>query len=106
MKQYFSTSIGRLRAIGFLEGISLLLLLLIAMPVKYLLGEPALVRSVGMAHGVLFLLFVFYSINVGLQRRWAFSRITWKLLLASVIPFGTFYVDRKILSRLPEAEAA
>ena len=99
MKQYINTPIGRLRAIGFLEGSSLLILLFIAMPVKYLLEEPALVRSVGMAHGVLFLLFVMYTLGIAMTEKWSFRTTTWKVLLASVIPFGTFYVDRKILSR-------
>jgi len=106
MKQYFSTPIGRLRALGFLEGSSMLLLLFIAMPVKYLMGEPALVQSIGMLHGILFVMFVLYTLAVSMQQRWSFFRITWKVLLSSIIPFGTFYVDRKILSRLDPAEAA
>ena len=102
MKQYINTPIARLRTIGFLEGSSMLLLLFIAMPVKYLLDEPALVRSVGMVHGVLFLLFVVYTLGIAMTEKWSFWRITWKVLLASVIPFGTFYVDKKILSRLAD----
>ena len=100
MERYLKTSVGRLRAIGFLEGSSLLLLLFVAMPVKYLLGYPGLVLYIGMAHGILFLLYVFCALAVGMERRWAFFTITWKVLLASIVPFGTFYVDRKILSRL------
>ena len=102
MKQYYSTDLGRLRALGFLEGTSMLILLFIAMPVKYLLGNPALVQSVGMAHGVLFVLFVIYTLAISVTQRWSFWSITWKVLLASIVPFGTFYVDRKILSRLDQ----
>ena len=102
MKQYINTPIARLRTIGFLEGSSLLILLFIAMPVKYLLDEPALVRSVGMAHGVLFLLFVICTLGIAMTEKWPFRTTTWKVLLASVVPFGTFYVDRKILSRIAD----
>ena len=54
--QWIKTSIGRLRVIGFWEGVSFLVLLLIAMPLKYIAGNPEPVSIVGMAHGVLFLL--------------------------------------------------
>src|SRR5688572_17675000 len=100
MKQYFSTGIGRLRAIGFLEGTSLLLLLFVAMPVKYLLGYPILVQVIGLIHGILFLLFVWHTVRLSSERRWPFFKTTWKVLLSSVVPFGTFYIDRKILSRM------
>lgn len=97
MKKYLSSPIGRLRLVGILEGVSLLILLFLAMPVKYMLGDPMPVRIVGMAHGVLFLAFAFYVIGMASSRQWSFSKVTLKLLLASVIPFGTFYVDRKLL---------
>lgn len=97
MNKYLNSSIGRLRLIGILEGVSFLVLLFLAMPVKYMLGNPTPVRVVGMAHGVLFILFVFYTIGVASIRQWSFTRVTWKLLLASVVPFGTFYVDKKLL---------
>lgn len=97
---HFKTAIGRLRLLGFLEGISLLVLMGIAVPYKYIYGNPALVKAIGPIHGVLFLLFVFNTISVGIQYKWKFSTTTWKVLLACIIPFGTFYVDRSILSRM------
>lgn len=100
MKNLLNSSIGRLRVLGFLEGVSLLILIGIAMPVKYLFDNPALVKSVGPIHGILFLLFVFYTIMVAIEYRWKFTETTWKVLLACVIPFGTFYIDRKILAPL------
>nr|WP_240427642.1 DUF3817 domain-containing protein [Tunicatimonas sp. TK19036]WKN40360.1 DUF3817 domain-containing protein [Tunicatimonas sp. TK19036] len=98
MKQFFNTSLGRLRLIGFLEGISLLVLVFIAVPIKYSLEDPSLVKLMGPIHGALFLLFVFNTLNVGVEQKWKFSQTTWKVLLACLIPFGTFYIDRKILS--------
>lgn len=97
---HFKTAIGRLRLLGFLEGISLLVLMGIAVPYKYIYGNSALVKAIGPIHGVLFLLFVFNTISVGIQYKWKFSTTTWKVLLACIIPFGTFYVDRSILSRM------
>lgn len=99
MKKYFNTGIGRLRVIAFAEGISLLLLMFIAMPLKYVYGNPAMVKVAGQIHGMLFLLFVFNTLRIGVEMKWDFKTTTWKVLLACVIPFGTFYIDHKILSR-------
>ncbi|WP_264537044.1 DUF3817 domain-containing protein [Flavobacterium sp. N1736] len=100
MKHLLQTNIGRLRIIGFLEGTSLLVLLCIAVPLKYVFGEPFLTRTMGTIHGALFLLFVFNTISVGVEQNWKFKETTWKVLLACIIPFGTFYIDAKILSRI------
>ena len=100
MKELFKTKVGRLRIIGLLEGISLLLLLLVAVPMKYIWGNPAGSELVGPIHGVLFLLFVFNTLSVGIEQQWVFRRTTWKVLLACVLPFGTFYIDRTILKKI------
>lgn len=95
------TKIGRLRIISILEGISLLLLVFLAVPLKYIFGYPVGTKVMGMLHGTLFLLFLFNTLSVGVEQQWTFRKTTWKVLLACVIPFGTFYIDRKILSKLP-----
>ena len=100
MKKYFNSSIGFFRLIAFLEGISLLILVFIAMPIKYGLGDPTMVKLVGQAHGILFLLFVFYAFKVGAEQEWSFKTTTWKVLLSSFIPFGTFYIDKHILRKI------
>lgn len=100
MRTFFTTKLGRLRLVGFLEGISLLVLTGIGVPLKYVLGDPSLVKMMGPVHGLLFLLFVVNTISVGITYRWQFSSTTWKVLLACFIPFGTFYIDRKILSKM------
>lgn len=100
MKHLLQTNIGRLRIIGFLEGISLLVLLFVAVPLKYAFGEPFLTRIMGTIHGALFLLFIFNTISVGVEQNWKFKDTTWKVLLACIIPFGTFYIDAKILSKI------
>lgn len=99
MIQLLKTNIGRLRIIGFLEGVSLLVLVFIAVPLKYYGQDASLVKGLGPIHGALFLLFVVNTISVGVAHKWPFG-ITWKVLLACMIPFGTFYIDYKILSKL------
>lgn len=101
MKNLLTTKVGRLRLIGLLEGVSLLVLLGIAVPLKYAYANPSLVKAIGPVHGLLFLLFVLNTLQVGVEQRWKFATTTWKVLLACVVPFGTFYIDRKILSQLP-----
>lgn len=99
MKQLLSTNIGRLRIIGFLEGVSLLVLIFIAVPLKYIGHDPTLVKAMGPVHGALFLLFIVNAVSVGVEQKWQF-KTTSKVLLACIIPFGTFYIDRKILREI------
>lgn len=99
------SAIGRLRLLGLLEGASLLLLIGVAVPLKYLNNDPSLVRALGPVHGLLFLLFVLNTLRVGVEYHWRFSTTTWKVLLACIVPFGTFYVDRKILAPMQKQEA-
>lgn len=100
MKKYISTSIGFLRLIAFLEGVSFLALLFIAMPIKYVLGNDTWVKIVGQAHGLLFVLLIVITFFVGYEKQWKLNGITLKVLVSSLIPFGTFYVDYKILSKV------
>jgi integral membrane protein len=100
MKKLLTTHLGRLRLIGLLEGVSLLVLLGIAVPLKYAYADPSWVKAIGPVHGLLFLLFILSALQVGVAQRWTFA-ITWRVLLACFIPFGTFYIDRKILKYLP-----
>lgn len=95
-----TTNIGRLRVIALLEGVSLLVLTGIAVPLKYIRHDPSLVKSMGPIHGLLFLFFVFLTISVGIEQQWRFRHTTWKVLLACIIPFGTFYIDKTILSKI------
>jgi integral membrane protein len=86
------SSIGRLRVVGVVEGVSFLLLLGVAMPLKYMAGMPQMVSVVGMAHGLLWLLFVAAVLDVRMRRGWPVSRVA-VALLSSVLPFGPFVLD-------------
>jgi integral membrane protein len=94
-----TTPLARLRLVGLLEGASFLVLLLIAMPLKYLAGQPLAVRYVGMAHGVLFLLYLLALVPVALDRRWGWKTCA-LAVLASVFPAGPFIFDARVLRPL------
>lgn len=98
----FSSKSGRLRLLGYIEGITLLLLVFVAVPLKYFLAYPVLTKVLGPIHGAFFLLFVINALGVGVEQNWRFRTTTWKVILACFIPFGTFYIDRKILSKISE----
>jgi len=89
------TNLKRFRLIAFMEGISYLLLIFIAMPVKYILEEPILVKYVGMAHGVLFILFMYLLVVTALENKWKLAFIS-MAFIASLLPFGTFYLEKKL----------
>jgi integral membrane protein len=86
-----------IRLTGDVEGISYLVLLAIAMPLKYMAGMPGAVRYVGMAHGLLFVLFMLMLFAGWNKLNWTFGRVAFAFVL-SMIPFGTFYLHR-ILAR-------
>ncbi|OTG75849.1 hypothetical protein B9T26_04530 [Acinetobacter sp. ANC 4169] len=88
-------NIQTLRIVGLLEGISFLLLLFIAMPMKYMLDNPILVKYVGMGHGVLFILFLIVLFTVCEKQKWSIYMFILGLI-ASILPFGTFVFDRKL----------
>ncbi len=82
--------------ISILEGLSFLVLLLVAMPLKYIYDMPEMVRQVGMAHGILFMAYVLGGILLIKPMNWSLTQIG-IILGCSVLPFGPFYVERKYL---------
>ncbi len=84
------------KIIALLEGISYLLLLFVAVPFKYIGGNDILVRSLGMPHGILFISYVIIAFMLKDEMQWN-KKTFWTILVASVLPFGTFYIDRKYL---------
>ena len=89
------TPLSRLRIIGNIEGISYLLLLGVAMPLKYLANLPEAVKVSGWIHGALFVAFCYALLEVWNNRKWSFGKVVLAFLL-SLIPFGTFFLDRQI----------
>lgn len=89
------TPIGRLRAIGLLEGASYLVLLGIAMPLKYFAGVPMAVKVVGWMHGALFILFCAALAHAFLATRLSIFRAG-AVFIAALLPFGTFAIDGRL----------
>jgi integral membrane protein len=92
-------ALRRLRRVGFAEGVSYLVLLGIAMPLKYLADRPEVVTWVGWIHGMLFVLFVAALAHAAALRRWRTPRIA-GAFIASLVPFGTFVLDRHLREEL------
>ncbi len=90
MKKTFSW----FRKIAFTEGISFLVLLFVAMPLKYFAGMPIAVTIIGGLHGVLFvaLAVAAYLVKDKYNKSFAWGL---KVFIASIIPFGTFYMDKE-----------
>lgn len=84
------------RIIAFLEGVSLLMLLFIAMPLKYIWDNPYMVQKVGMAHGVLFILYIVMATVLKSDEKWSMKKYG-LICLASIVPFGTFIMEKKLL---------
>ena len=84
------------RIISYLEGISYLLLLFVGVPLKYFGGNEILVKTLGMPHGLLFIAYILLAFFIKPGFKWNNKDFA-IILLASVIPFGTFYIDAKYL---------
>lgn len=99
-----TTPLGRFRVVAFLEGLSYVVLLFVAMPLKYLLDMPGAVRAVGSAHGLLFVLYVLSLLETWLSVGWSFKRAT-IAFIACMVPFGTFWFEAQIRKELAAAAA-
>ncbi len=93
MPSLLSTALGRFRAVSGLEGLSYLVLVLVAMPLKYAADLPAAVSLVGRLHGGLFVLFVLTLLLAQREREWSAQRAM-ELLGLSLVPFGALWIDR------------
>jgi integral membrane protein len=87
------------KIVAILEGVSILLLFFFAMPMKYILGQKQFIYPIGMAHGILFVSYITLVLICQWQYRWAFKQFS-EIILASLIPFGTFYIDKKYLKNV------
>jgi integral membrane protein len=96
INKLLKTALGRLRIVAFIEGCSFLLLgFTMILKYKYAMPQPNYV--VGLAHGILFVLYVVLLIQVSFLHKWSLLKMFWAFL-ASLVPFGTFYAD-KVLFR-------
>ncbi|MBK9419750.1 MAG: DUF3817 domain-containing protein [Flavobacteriales bacterium] len=89
-------TIKRFRTVAILEGISFLVLLFIAMPLKYLADQPLAVKYTGWAHGVLFITYGLLAVPLFTRLKWPMERM-YGVAIAALLPFGTFVLERKWL---------
>lgn len=87
-----ASPICRLRTIGIIEGLSFLVLLGIAMPLKYLAGMPEVVTIVGWVHGVLFMALCAALLSATRVAQWRLQQAG-RVLVAALLPFGPFVID-------------
>jgi len=90
-----NSTLHRFEKIALLEGISFILLVFIAMPLKYWADFPMAVKYVGWLHGVLFIAYVFMLIQCWIAYSWKFGRVV-LFFFASLLPFAPFFVERKL----------
>jgi integral membrane protein len=98
VNQLLKTALGRLRIIAFLEGCSYLLLGF-TMILKYKFAMPQPNYVVGLAHGILFVLYIVLLIQVSFLHRWNIFKM-FMAFIASLVPFGTFYADKVLFRKL------
>jgi integral membrane protein len=84
-----------LRIVALLEAISYMLLVAIAMPLKYIWGQDKAVSVVGMIHGILFIIFCIALVRATISAKWPLSRAA-LVFVASLLPFGPFLLDRRM----------
>jgi len=86
------------RLVALLEGVSYILLLFVAVPIKYWGGDEQWVKLLGMPHGILFVSYIIFAFLIKENEKWGMKDLG-IVLLASILPFGTFYVDWKYLKK-------
>ena len=84
------------RIVAFLEGFSWITLLFFAVPMKYIWNVELYVQKIGMAHGVLFIVYIVLAIFLQLKINWSRNHLL-IILIGSIVPFGFLYVDKKCL---------
>ena len=86
------------RLVALLEGVSYILLLFIAVPLKYWGGDEQYVKLLGMPHGLLFVGYIILAFLIKDDKNWSKTEF-FIVLVCSILPFGTFYIDKKYLNK-------
>jgi integral membrane protein len=93
-----NNKLTQLRIIANIEGWSFLILLFVAMPLKYFAGIPLTVKVMGILHGALFTVFVWMLIDASIKYRLGYV-FTFYAFIASLVPFGTFLLNKNLRKR-------
>jgi len=99
-----TAALTRYRVLAYIVGVLLLVLVAVAMPLKYIGHEPALVSLVGPAHGFMYMVYLVVAFDLAVRAKWRFRR-TLLILLAGTIPVMSFVAERKVTSWIHQGEA-
>lgn len=99
-----SAALQRYRLIAWVVGTGLLVLVFVAMPLKYFADQPALVAIVGPIHGFLYVVYLLATLDLAVRNRWNLLR-TALVMLAGTVPFFSFIAERKVTADLTKARA-
>ncbi|MGZ6869345.1 MAG: DUF3817 domain-containing protein [Frankiaceae bacterium] len=99
-----NSALTRYRVMAYLTGVVLLILVLVAMPLKYLANQPGVVATVGPIHGVLFIVYCLVTLDLAVRLRWHITR-TGLVMLAGTVPFMSFVAERRVARENPSPAA-
>lgn len=90
-----TAALRRFRVMAYVVGVMLLVLVAVAMPLKYLADSPGLVQTIGPAHGFLYLVYLGVTLDLAMRGRWSLAR-TVLVMLAGTVPFMSFLAERRV----------
>ena len=99
-----ATALRNYRVAAWVTGIGLLVLVFVAMPLKYFVGEPRPVAVVGMMHGFLYMAYIVCTLILAERTRWRPLEAV-VILLAGTIPIASFVAERQVTRRVREGRA-
>jgi integral membrane protein len=90
-----NSALTRYRVMAYVVGVFLLLLVLVAMPFKYLAENEAPISVIGPLHGFLYMVYLLVSLDLAVKSKWPWTRTLW-VLIAGTLPFASFFVEHKV----------
>jgi integral membrane protein len=100
-----TAALTRFRVMAYVTGVLLLVLVLVAMPLKYIWHQDTLVAVVGPLHGFLYMVYLVTAFDLAVRAKWRFVR-TVLVLLAGTVPLMSFYAERKVTAWVRDSEGA
>ena len=107
-----SPALKRYRVMAYVVGVMLLILVLVAMPIRYIWGHPRFSETFSPIHGACYIIYLIVAFDLGMKARWSKPRIL-AVLLAGAVPFLSFFVERRVtrdaqamIAAAPSAERA
>ena len=90
-----NSALTRYRVMAYVVGVFLLLLVLVAMPLKYIADNEGPISVIGPMHGFLYMVYLLASLDLAVKSKWSIWKTLW-VLLAGTLPFASFFVERRV----------